>query len=156
MGALDVPVESVLLAVTRDVSGPGRSGTTVLPDRWRMTTGNGACCRSNAVCGVGKVGLVHGSTPEKSSHQLVVWRQLVDALDQLEVVWRNIRVTVPRSSASSQLPANVATALAKATERGTRTIAEVTDVLVTQLDSGAAFRPVAVALRQALDEWPER
>jgi hypothetical protein len=100
---------------------------------------------------------MHGATPEKSSHQLVVWRELLDALDQLEVAWRNTQATIPRSStSSSQLPANIATALAKATERGTRTIADVTDVLVSQLDSGSAFQPVAAALREALAQWPER
>ena len=98
--------------------------------------------------------MTYSTAPEKSTSQLAVWRDLLAALDQLEVAWRNTQITESRSSLSSQLPANIATALAKATQRGTRAITETADVLVAQLDSGPSFQGVADALRQAANKWP--
>jgi hypothetical protein len=96
----------------------------------------------------------YSTTPEKSTNQLAVWRDLLAALDQLEVAWRNTQITEPQSPLSSQLPANLATALAKATQQGTRAIAATADVLGAQLDSGTSFQSVAHALRQAVNQWP--
>ena len=91
---------------------------------------------------------------EKSTSQLVVWRELVDTLDRLDAVWKMTHTTGPHSASSAQLPANVASALAKAAGRGAGTMAGIAEVLADQLDTGAAYRPSARALRQAANEWP--
>jgi hypothetical protein len=98
--------------------------------------------------------MTHSTVPEKSTNQLAVWRDLLAALDQLEVAWQNTQIAEPQSPLYSQLPANLATALAKATERGARTIVATADVLVAQLDVGASFHNVAQALRNAVSQWP--
>ncbi|MEU3269756.1 hypothetical protein ABZ639_02860 [Saccharomonospora sp. NPDC006951] len=97
-----------------------------------------------------------GDTPEKSTHQLAVWRDLLAALDQLDVAWRATQLATPETQASAQLPGNVAVALVKASERGTRALAGIAETLVEQYDSGEPFRQVSFALRQAIDAWPDR
>jgi hypothetical protein len=99
---------------------------------------------------------VHSTTPEKSTNQLAVWRDLLIALDQLDVAWQSTQSTGRGTRASSQLPGNITVALVKAAERGTRAIADVADILVEQYDSGDAFQQVALALRQAIDKWPTK
>jgi hypothetical protein len=91
---------------------------------------------------------------EKSTSQLAIWRELVDALDRLDAVWARTHTTGPHSASSAQLPANVAGALAKAAGRGAGVLAGISEVLADQQDTGAAYRTPAGALRQAADEWP--
>lgn len=94
--------------------------------------------------------------PEKSTNQLVVWRELLDALDQLDLAWQKANPVARGANPSPQLPGNIAVALVTAAERGARAVAGVTDILVAQHDSGEAFGPVALALRTAMDAWPAR
>lgn len=94
--------------------------------------------------------------PEKSTNQLTAWRDLVQALEQVDVAWKATQPTGTDTAASSQLPGNVAVALVKASHRATEAIVGVTDILVDQYDSGGTFRDIASALRQALNKWPTR
>lgn len=93
---------------------------------------------------------------EKSTNQLAVWRNLVQALEQVDVAWKATQPTGPGTAASSQLPGNVTVALVRASQRATEAIVGVTDILVDQHDSGGAFRDIASALRQTLNHWPTR
>lgn len=95
-------------------------------------------------------------TPEKSTSQLAVWRELLAALDRLDAAWLATQPAAPGTQASAQLPGNVAVALVKASERGTRALAGIAETLVEQYDSGEPFRQVAFALRRAIDAWPAR
>lgn len=97
---------------------------------------------------------MHGDEPEKSTNQLAVWRELLDALDKLDVAWENAQPPEPDTPAASQLPGNIAVALATAVEDGAKAISGMTDILVAQHDSGEAFQQVALALRHAVDQWP--
>ncbi|OLF16358.1 hypothetical protein [Actinophytocola xanthii] len=95
-----------------------------------------------------------GTSPEKSTNQLEVWRQLLEVLQRLDDVWGNTQTAGSHSALSAQLPANLASALAKAAGRGVGTIAGITQVLAHQLDSGDAFRSSALALSNVVDGWP--
>ncbi|PXY25841.1 hypothetical protein BAY59_19905 [Prauserella coralliicola] len=95
-------------------------------------------------------------TPEKSTSQLAVWRDLLAALDRVDVTWQATQSATSETQASAQLPGNVAVALVKASERGTRALAGIAETLVEQYDSGEPFRQVASTLRQAIDAWPTR
>ena len=97
-----------------------------------------------------------GHEPEKSTNQLAVWRELIDTLDRLDAVWATTQTTGPHSATSAQLPAYLAAALSKAAGRGAGAMAGVTEVLADQLDSGDAYRPPALEMRRAAQEWPGR
>jgi hypothetical protein len=91
--------------------------------------------------------------PEKSTNQLAVWRDLIGALDQLATVWERTHTVGPHSTDTTQLPANMAGALAKTLACGTDTVAGAAQVLAAQHDSGTRFRTAADALRAAADHW---
>lgn len=95
------------------------------------------------------------SMPEKSTNQLAVWRDLIDALDELTATWARTQTAGPHTTATTQLPANVAAALARALDHATDAIAGATHVLAAQRDSGTRFQTVADALRAATDTWPD-
>jgi hypothetical protein len=99
---------------------------------------------------------VTGTSPEKSTNQLTVWRDLIEVLDRLEDVWAGTQRAGSHSALTAQLPANLASALARAAGRGVGTMAEVTEVLAHQLDSGDAFGPSALALSGAAEAWSGR
>ena len=92
---------------------------------------------------------------EKSTNQLAVWWRLVDLLGELESTWQDAQPVVG-ASGTSQLPANVAAALARAGRAGAEVTAGVAAVLAEQADTGGAFRDLAVATRQASAAWPIR
>lgn len=94
------------------------------------------------------------TVPEKSTNQLAVWRDLIAAMDELTATWARTQTTGPHTTATTQLPANVAAALAHALDHATDAIAGATHVLAAQQDSGTRFQPVADALRVASDMWP--
>lgn len=94
--------------------------------------------------------------PEKTTNQLAVWWSLIDTLERLEATWLAAQPTGPETPASSQLPANVTTALAQAGERGTRVLAGMAAVLADQLDSGGTFRQLALAQQQLAEKWRAR
>lgn len=94
------------------------------------------------------------TTPEKSTNQLAVWRDLIDAMHELTATWARTQAPGPHTTATTQLPANVAAALAAALDHATDAIAGATHVLAAQQDSGTPFRTVADALRVASDNWP--
>lgn len=89
------------------------------------------------------------SSPERSTNQLVVWRELVEALDRLDAAWAAARPT-----GSPQLPANLTSALSRAAGRAADAVAGATEALAAQSDSGATFRSTATTLRDAADGWP--
>lgn len=94
------------------------------------------------------------TSPEKSTNQLAVWRELVEALDQLDSVWGRTQAAGPHTTATVQLPAYIATALAKSLDRGAATLAGAAQVLAAQHDSGRPFQTSSDALRTAADNWP--
>ncbi|WP_239154537.1 hypothetical protein [Amycolatopsis sp. FDAARGOS 1241] len=94
--------------------------------------------------------------PEKSTNQLAVWRDLIQALEQVDAAWKAAQPAGTGTAASSQLPGNLAVGLVEASHRATVAIVEITDILVEQYDSGDAFHDIASALRQALARWPTR
>jgi len=91
---------------------------------------------------------------EKSTNQLAVWRDLIDALEQVDTAWKAAQP--PGTGTSSQIPGNVAMALVEASHRATEAVVGVTDILVDQYDNGDTFRDIASALRHALGHWPTR
>ena len=94
------------------------------------------------------------SEPEKSTHQLAVWLDLVNALDEVDAAWRRTQAGQPGSTSSCKLPANVASALAKAVGKGVTAVTAAADVLANQLDTGDNYVAASSLLRQALCEWP--
>lgn len=94
--------------------------------------------------------------PEKSTNQLVVWRDLVTALEQVHAAWKTAQPVGQGAASSSQLPGNVAVALVESSHRATAALAGVAEVMVDQYDSGGTFQDIASALRTALDKWPTR
>jgi len=93
---------------------------------------------------------------EKSTNQLAVWRDLIEALEQVDTAWKAAQPPDTGTATSSQLPGNVAMALVKASHRATEAVVGVTDILVDQYDNGDTFRDIASALRHALSQWPTR
>ncbi|ONI90582.1 hypothetical protein ALI144C_02555 [Actinosynnema sp. ALI-1.44] len=59
---------------------------------------------------------------EKSTNQSAVWRDLVAALEQVDVAWKATHPTGTGTAASSQLPGNVAVALVKDAYQATEAI----------------------------------
>ena len=94
--------------------------------------------------------------PEKSTNQLAVWRDLIQALEQVDTAWKAVQPPSTDTAASSQLPANLAVALVKASHHSTEAVVGITDILVDQYDNGDTFRDIASVLRQALNRWPTR
>jgi hypothetical protein len=97
-----------------------------------------------------------GTSPEKSTNQLAVWRELLDVLERLEDVWAGTQSSGSHSALSAQLPANLVSALGTAAGRGVGALAGVAEVLAHQLDSGDAFRSCAHVLSGAAEQWPGR
>ncbi|GGM73942.1 hypothetical protein GCM10012275_50830 [Longimycelium tulufanense] len=95
-------------------------------------------------------------TREKTTGQLVVWTELVQALDQLDAAWRQAREAGPQTRESVQLPGNVAVVLVQAAGRAAGALAGVAEVLAQQGDSGGAFEDLAVAQQQIAEKWPTR
>lgn len=94
------------------------------------------------------------TVPEKSTNQLAVWRELIDALQQLNGAWNGTHTSGVHTTAGTQLPANIAAALASALGLATTTLAEAAAVLAAQQDSGTRYRSLAGALRGVADDWP--
>ncbi|GLZ42249.1 hypothetical protein [Actinokineospora sp. NBRC 105648] len=94
--------------------------------------------------------------PEKSTNQLAVWRDLIQALEQVDTAWKAVQALSTGTAASSQLPANLAVALVKTSHQATEAVVGVTDILVDQYDNGDTFRNIASVLRQGLKRWPTR
>ncbi|WP_189056078.1 hypothetical protein [Longimycelium tulufanense] len=95
-------------------------------------------------------------TREKTTSQLVVWTELVQALDQLDMAWGKVREAGPQVRESLQLPGNVAVALVQAGGRAADALAGVAEVLAQQGDSGGAFEDLAAAQQQIAENWPTR
>lgn len=70
--------------------------------------------------------------PEKSTNQLAVWRDLIEALDQVDTAWKAAQPLSTGTAASSQLPGSLAVALVKTSHRATEAVVGVTDILVDQ------------------------
>jgi hypothetical protein len=95
-------------------------------------------------------------TPEKSTNQLVVWQNLIDALKRLDADWQKAQLAGPKTQASTQLPANIVVTLVQVGAHGARALAGVADVLANQFDTGDTFRELARAQQQIADNWPAR
>jgi hypothetical protein len=91
---------------------------------------------------------------EKSTNQLAVWRELAEALDQVDVSWRATQQAEAGAVASPQLPGNVAVALVRTSQRATEAIVGLSEILADQYDTGNTFIDISSRLRQALDHWP--
>lgn len=92
--------------------------------------------------------------PEKSTNQLTVWRELLDALNQVTAAWDRTQTMGPHTTGTTQLPANIANALAKALGNATHAVAGATEALAAQHDSGTRYASASDALRAAAVVWP--
>ncbi|MEV4729653.1 hypothetical protein [Saccharopolyspora sp. NPDC049426] len=94
-------------------------------------------------------------TPDPDVEQLTIWRNVLDALGQLDAAWGSVVDASEGSdgvaSSSSRFPDGLALALTKAGMKGSQALAGIADALNQR--SGEDFSEVAEAQAEADALW---